>query len=71
MCAHWCFSIIGQDFVIDDNTEIRSFVDSAARIGADCIIHPGSYRRREPQDLKFKGEPTTGFRWRQNGDENV
>ena len=54
------FTIIEDDVVIGDNTEIRSSVVLAngARIGKDCRIHSGAVIATEPQDLKFKNEPT-------------
>ncbi|MDA3844700.1 MAG: acyl-ACP--UDP-N-acetylglucosamine O-acyltransferase [Candidatus Kapabacteria bacterium] len=54
------FTIIEDDVIIADNTEIRSSVVLAngTRIGKDCRIHSGVVIATEPQDLKFKNEPT-------------
>ncbi len=54
------FTIIEDDVVVGDNTEIRSSVVLAngARIGMNCRICASSVIGTEPQDLKFKGEPT-------------
>lgn len=55
------FTIIEDDVVIGNNTEIRSHIVIAngARIGNDCRIFKGAVIATEPQDLKFKDEPTT------------
>lgn len=54
------FSVINDDVEIGDRTELISHVVLAdgARIGADVRIYPGAVIGAEPQDLKFKGEPT-------------
>ncbi|RPI68646.1 MAG: acyl-ACP--UDP-N-acetylglucosamine O-acyltransferase [Ignavibacteriae bacterium] len=55
------FCLVEDDVVIGANTELMSHVVVAngARIGADCRLHPGAVIATEPQDLKFKNEPTT------------
>lgn len=57
------FTIIEDDVEIGDNTEIRSNVVLAngARIGKDCRICNGAVIATEPQDLKFKNEPTVAI----------
>jgi len=54
------FTVIEDDVEIGDNTEIRShcFFANGARIGKDCRIFTAVSVATEPQDLKFKGEPT-------------
>ncbi len=63
------FSIIEDDVIIGDNTEIRSSVVIAngARIGKDCKIFSHAVIATEPQDLKYEGEVTFVF----IGDRNV
>lgn len=63
------YSIIEDDVIIGDNTEIRSSVVIAngARIGKDCKIFSNAIISTEPQDLKFEGEETFVF----IGDRNV
>jgi UDP-N-acetylglucosamine acyltransferase len=54
------FSIIEEDVEIGDGTHIMPHVTifNGARIGNECRIYPGAVIAAEPQDLKFKGEPT-------------
>ncbi len=55
------FSIIHQNVEIDEGTWIGSNVTimDGARIGKNCRIFPGAVVSAPPQDLKYKGEPTT------------
>jgi UDP-N-acetylglucosamine acyltransferase len=54
------FSIIEDDVVIGDNTEIRNGVVLAngSRIGKDCTLYAYVVVGTEPQDLKYEGEKT-------------
>jgi UDP-N-acetylglucosamine acyltransferase len=54
------FAVIDDDVEIGDGTDIRSgvVIGNGARIGRDCKIFPGATISLEPQDLKYKGEPT-------------
>jgi len=54
------FSIVKDDVIIGDNTEIFSsaYIDDGARIGKDCRLFPGVVISTEPQDLKYKAEKT-------------
>lgn len=55
------FSIIHKNVEIDEGTWIGSNVTimDGARIGKNCRIFPGAVVSAPPQDLKYKGEPTT------------
>ncbi|MFN0015289.1 MAG: acyl-ACP--UDP-N-acetylglucosamine O-acyltransferase [Saprospiraceae bacterium] len=55
------FTIIEEDVVIGDNCWIANNVTimNGARIGANCKIFSGAVVSSVPQDLKYKGEPTT------------
>ena len=55
------FSIIHKNVEIDEGTWIGSNVTimDGARIGKNCRIFPGAVISAPPQDLKYKGEPTT------------
>ena len=55
------FCVIHDDVEIGDNTVIHSHVVifDGARIGSNCTIFPGAVISAVPQDLKYKGEPTT------------
>lgn len=54
------FTQIEADVEIGDNTEIASnvVICNGARIGKNCKIFPGAVISAEPQDLKYRGEPT-------------
>lgn len=54
------YTIIEDDVQIGNNTEIRTNVTIAngSRIGNNCKIFSSTIIGTEPQDLKFKGEPT-------------
>ncbi|GAB1429632.1 acyl-ACP--UDP-N-acetylglucosamine O-acyltransferase [Ignavibacteria bacterium] len=54
------FAVIADDVEIGDNTEIQplAVVHNGARIGVECRLFSGCVIAGEPQDLKFKGEPT-------------
>jgi UDP-N-acetylglucosamine acyltransferase len=59
--------VIGPFTVVEDNVTIGSgtvigshaLIASGARIGRECRIHHGAVVATAPQDLKFRGEPTT------------
>ncbi len=55
------FVTIYKDVVIGEGTWIGSNVTimDGARIGKNCRIFPGAVISAPPQDLKYKGEPTT------------
>ena len=54
------FSVIEDDVVIGDNTEIMSHVliCSGTRMGKNCRVFKGAVVGTIPQDLKFEGEDT-------------
>lgn len=55
------YAVIEDDVTIGDGTTIGSHVliSNGARLGQDCRIHHGAAIGGPPQDLKYKGEPTT------------
>lgn len=55
------FNTIGEDVIIGDNCWIANNVTiyPGARIGDGVRIFPGAVVAAVPQDLKFKGEPST------------
>jgi len=55
------FSTVEEDVVIGDGTWIgpRVHVASGSRLGKNCKVFPGAVVGGPPQDLKYKGEPTT------------
>ncbi len=55
------YAVIEDDVVIGDGTWIgpHVVVFNGARIGKECKIFPSSSISAPPQDLKYKGEPTT------------
>lgn len=55
------FSTIEDDVVIGDGTWIgpRVHVANGSRLGKNCKVFPGAVVGGPPQDLKYKGEPTT------------
>ncbi|MBK6932716.1 MAG: acyl-ACP--UDP-N-acetylglucosamine O-acyltransferase [Saprospirales bacterium] len=55
------FTVIEEDVVIGNNCWIGNNVTilNGARIGENCKIFPGAVVSAIPQDLKYKGEPTT------------
>lgn len=55
------FTVIEGDVVIGDDCWIANNVSilNGARIGKGCKIFPGAVVSSIPQDLKYKGEPTT------------
>lgn len=55
------FVTIYKDVVIGEGTWIGSNVTimDGARIGKNCRIFPGAVISAQPQDLKYKGEPST------------
>jgi UDP-N-acetylglucosamine acyltransferase len=54
------FAVIEDDVIIADGADIRTHavICNGSRIGADAAIYPGAVIGAEPQDLKYKGEPT-------------
>ncbi|HEY6951994.1 MAG TPA: acyl-[acyl-carrier-protein]--UDP-N-acetylglucosamine O-acyltransferase, partial [Bacteroidota bacterium] len=63
------FSTIEDDVTIGDGTWIgpRVHVGGGTSIGKNCKVFPGAVVGGPPQDLKYKGEPTT----LEVGDNNV
>ncbi|MBF8293901.1 MAG: Acyl-[acyl-carrier-protein]--UDP-N-acetylglucosamine O-acyltransferase [Bacteroidetes bacterium] len=55
------FAVIEDDVAIGEGTTIgaHAVIHSGSRIGRECRIHPMAAIGGFPQDLKFKGEPTT------------
>ena len=55
------FCVIGPDVVLDDEVELLSHVVVAGRtrIGARSRVFPFASIGHRPQDLKYKGEPST------------
>ncbi len=55
------FCIVGPNAVIEDRARLVSHVvvDGHTRIGADATLFPFATIGLAPQDLKYKGEPTT------------
>jgi len=55
------FSVIEEDVIVNEGTEIASHVVLAAgsRVGKNCKIFTGAILATNPQDLKFGGEKTT------------
>jgi UDP-N-acetylglucosamine acyltransferase len=55
------FTIVEEHSSIGDGTVIDAHVliGRGARLGKECRIHHGAVVGHEPQDLKYRGEPTT------------
>lgn len=55
------FSIIEDDVTIGDGTTIgaHTVIHSGTRLGRECRIHDMAAIGGPPQDLKYRGEPTT------------
>lgn len=55
------FTTIAKDVVIGEGTWVGPNVSimDGARIGKNCKIFPGSVISASPQDLKYRGEPST------------
>lgn len=55
------FAVIEDDVAIGEGTTIgaHAVIHSGSRIGRGCRIHPMAAIGGLPQDLKFRGEPTT------------
>ena len=53
--------MVGPDVVIGDGVELKSHVAIAGRttIGARTVVFPFASLGHQPQDLKYKGEPST------------
>jgi UDP-N-acetylglucosamine acyltransferase len=63
------FSCIGPAVTVGDGTVIHNHVAITGRttLGRDCEVYPGCVLGCPPQDLKYRGEPTT----LEIGDRNV
>lgn len=55
------FSIIEDDVIIGEGTQIgaHAVIQNGSRIGRECRIHNMAAIGGPPQDLKYRGEPTT------------
>jgi UDP-N-acetylglucosamine acyltransferase len=55
------YACIGNDVIIGDGTTISAFalIENGARLGKECRVASFSVIGGPPQDLKYKGEPTT------------
>ncbi len=55
------FCAIGPDVTIGDDTVLHSHVAISGHttVGRNCTFHPGCVIGFPPQDLKYRGEPTT------------
>jgi len=55
------YCVIGPDVVLGDRVRLMSHVvvDGRTTIGADSIVFPFASLGQPPQDLKYKGEPST------------
>lgn len=54
------FCVIDSDVTVGDKTTVEAHarIHRHSRIGADCRIHSFAFVGGDPQDLKYKGEPT-------------
>ncbi len=54
------YAIIKKGAVVGDGTEVmaHAFIDGQARLGSNCRVFPSASIGTDPQDLKYKGEPT-------------
>ena len=54
------FCTVGPNVTIEDGAQLRSHVvvDGHTRIGSDVILYPFCTVGLEPQDVKYRGEPT-------------
>ncbi len=55
------YAIIGPDVTIGADTRVypHAVIERDTTIGERCVIHYGAVIGGDPQDLKYKGEPTT------------
>ncbi|MGE3622266.1 MAG: acyl-ACP--UDP-N-acetylglucosamine O-acyltransferase [Bdellovibrionales bacterium] len=55
------YCIVGPDVTLEDNVRLVAHVvvDGRTRIGTDTVIYPFASLGHRPQDLKYKGEPST------------
>lgn len=55
------YCVIGANVRLDDNVELKSHVvvDGHTMIGAGTVVYPFASLGTAPQDLKYKGEPST------------
>ena len=54
------WALVGPGVVIGDGSEVgpRVLIERGTTIGEDCAISNGVVLGSDPQDLKYKGEPT-------------
>jgi UDP-N-acetylglucosamine acyltransferase len=54
------YSIIGPDVTVGPGTRIgpHVLIERDTSIGSECVIHNGAVLGTDPQDLKYRGEPT-------------
>ncbi|MCX6583903.1 MAG: acyl-ACP--UDP-N-acetylglucosamine O-acyltransferase [Candidatus Aminicenantes bacterium] len=55
------YSIIGDDVILGDNTVVmhHASIDRGTKIGKNCTVFPFCSIGSDPQDITFKGEPTS------------
>jgi UDP-N-acetylglucosamine acyltransferase len=55
------YALIGPRVRIGARTHVgpHVFIDRDTMIGADCVVSKGAVLGTDPQDLKYRGEPTT------------
>ena len=55
------FTVVEDGAVVGDGTAIHAnaLIGAGARIGPNCVIHHGAVVGHVPQDLKYRGEPST------------
>lgn len=54
------YAVIGPNVVIGDGVRVgpHVLIERDTRVGRDCAIHKGAVLGSDPQDLKYRGEPT-------------
>ncbi len=54
------FVVVGPEVVVGDRTKLlpHSHIFKRTKLGADCLVCTSAVVGGDPQDLKFKGEPT-------------
>lgn len=55
------FTIVEENVIIGEGTTIdaNALIGRGTRLGKQCRVHHGAVVGHEPQDLKYRGEPTT------------
>lgn len=54
------YAIVGPNVVVGTGTRVgaHAILERDTIIGADCVVSPGASLGGDPQDLKYRGEPT-------------